>query len=1724
MIINKTILVKPAVLLVILTGWCQARTFYVSPDASHTGAGTLNSPLSVKQACILAKPGDTVSMLEGIYRETITPVRSGTIGMPITFAAYKKHRVIISGCDQVAGWTRHKGDIWKATVTWDAGADGAGNTFFVNGDLKFEAREHAENDPLELDNWGKIAARRLKSDSFTADDIKGWGDDFWNGAKVRHHTHDWILRDSTIADYDSASGRITFEKPLGVISQKHVLGYYIFDTLKALNHAGEWFKDRETNTLYYQVESGQNPGNLDIEFKRWDYGFDLRGRDYIRIHGLTFRGISIRTDNETGNNLYDGNTLYAYDKAGFGRFYISGNHNVFRDNEVSQTWGGVVTVSGTGHQLVNNYFHDIGYGGTARVIGMSGSAHLVSYNTVRKFARSFLDGFPYRSEFAFNLFEDGANLSWDTGVFDGDAGRGNGGGCIVHHNVFRNTDSIGIYCAFYAGLELVVHHNIVYDLGPSTLRAGVPIFLKYYHNTWIGAAPKGNVNAADIAVESNYNNNLQVTTDNVSSLGVNHRGNYNYTASDFVDFDARDFRLAVGSGAIDAGIVLPGVNDRYSGDAPDAGALEYGQVMWRVGHDFSAPPTPVYSWEALPGTNMIKDGLFSQSPTDWTYTGTPVWFYGNAWNTVGTGLSRSGGHCFQLNPGDGIRRTFNGLKPNIWYTVSSETRLVDQCIEAEQFDGSQGSVTSATHRGEDYVTDLAEGEWLCYNDIDFGDSGKYDQLELSYTRPPGTKPGGALASLVVRIGSPAGKVLGEFQYNESVQDSWYTAQIKLPTVSGKQSLYLRPSGPGAAMMRLAALRLLNTHIPAQNKLTIGVRNTGDAEVSSQIGEAFWRMSYETFAFRTGLDSTSAELFIQNNGLYDAYLDRLALYQTDRFIQDERDLVESDGMVFQVSGLWQVSFAQIINVGQLTLQNVDNDNSQKLTNFKVLIWDRGPDDGGKLLWQKDYFPTGSVGKAETFVIRGDEIGEDGITRLGSVLCRTVRVQANGTPRFTLANAKIYSAVDVPPTDNIALSGDASQSSNLYVNAGLAGTANNSVVLPKGDFTSTRPESHAWWQVDLKQASIIDQIVIFNRIDAASRVGNFRVSVWHGDPEQGGTERWAKNYSYAAGDLPAGGSLTINGDVTSQGTRLDQVTDGRYVRVALLGNNILSLAEVQVWTRKSDVVRTDQPIIETGRRAEFLIEKRYLNIPLLLDSKAPKRNMTIKIDGEILGVFQVPLALDQGDYYGFIDLSKHQGKTLTVEVDRFPRDLGKITLDDKIKGAEDLYREKFRPQFHFTAKRGWLNDSNGLIYLQGQYHLYYQHNPFSVYWGNMSWGHAVSTDLVHWQEQSVVLFPKADTGACFSGAAFIDRKNQLGLKTGDDDVLVAFYLRTKIGLCFAYSNDRGQSMTDYEGNPVLTHVGARIDTPRPFWYELTKRWIAPTYDFFTNDEGKRLRCVGIYSSANLTDWIFESRVEQDKWGDELCGCVDFFQLPVDGDPGNKKWIMILIDGSYIVGNFDGHVFSSLAGKPAVTKDRVRSLVIQGNYYATMTWENMPDDRRVQVTWMKAGNYPGMSFSQQMTVPSELTLHSTEQGPRLRMNPIKELEALRTRTHTWNNLVLKAGENPLYGLKGDLFDLEVEFEPSVGSETVFDLRGVNVVYDAVTQTLTSNGKSTLLRPVEGLISLRILLDRTSIEVYANHGRVYIPHVVFPEQGNLSLVATCTKGEVQLRFLRIHELQSIW
>lgn len=1368
-------------------------TFYVDAVNGNDGNdGSIGSPLATIQAgANAASAGDTVMIHAGVYRETVNVPVSGNAANPIIFQAVPGEEVIVSGADLVSGWSLAPGvgsNVWQATVNWDADGNRDGNTLFVNGELKYEARQGGENDPLNIDDWGLLQRNRLSTgeSSFRADDLIGFPNDHWNGGKIKFHVTDFSFDTKTIADFNGGNGLITFDSPTGIVTHKQDNGYYIYDTINALDQAGEWFKAAGSNTLYYQAEPGQNPNNLEIEFKRRGFAFDVEGRDYIHIKDITFRGASIDTDGNTDHNIYSDNAFYAYDKANVGRFNISGDYNVFRDNEVSHVWGSFASVSGLRNSIVNNFIHDIGFNATSRAISAASAEELlVSHNTVRNYARSFMDGYPVRSEVAYNVFEDGGNLSWDTGVFDADGGGGDSSYSIFHHNIFRdNTDSRGIFEAFYGrNNNAVVHHNLFYDFSDGSrpvFRAAGTEFRQSYHNTAIsvlGSAPSGELEARD-AIGTRYNNNIQVSLEKMEALGVDVRGNYNYSPSDFNNFAGDDYTLAPGSGAIDLGIVLPGINDDYLGAAPDAGAFESGRAAWQAGHNFTTPPTPTYSWVALPGTNLFANGQFRDGIGDWTVlNGTPTSVDRNSWNLSASGASLTGTfrtHSVEFTPGEAIERTFTDLKPNTTYTIGTATRLANRIGDADDFASSFGSISSGTHRNEAYVTNMTAGEWVRYANVDFGDLDQYNRLDMLQIRNPaqfGSSIDGV--QVQVRLGSPAGPLLTEFTdlSDGSTADRWRADRSDFSGVSGLQDLYVSVSGANAANIAIGSFRLLQDRVPAEDRLTMQVSSNGAPTQTSRLGAEDWLSGYEDIVFTTGPTATEAVVEFRNNGRLNAYLDRLyliegfstrgadpvdltanaraykstspttgeftpilidgsastevsagdhsgswvqvdlgdtkAIYNIDltapateserfsdfrvsvwssdplsggtmlwsqdfltgsqsldtegilqihadslghdgvtqlntahgRFVRVEQvgtnnaggqaltigdlkingfdlsNIATTDGTATQSTSVpsqpaalasdndsstfsetgaafsnswWQTRFSQPFNIGQIEIQNRDDSTFSDLSNFKVSVWDEDPAAGGTKLWEKSYFSTGSVGQGETFLIDGGEVSDTSTRRLGSVHTgRLVRIELNGfnnngNGRLSLADVRVAIGGDAPPVGNAAQRGIATQEKDFYGDtgqgvSGFAKDANDGLIFPLSNFTSTLPETGTWWQVDLQEATQIEQIVVFNRTDVASRLNNFRVTVWDGNPDAGGSELWGRNYNYSSGSatystgttIGPGGALLIDGSDTDSGTRLDAVDGGRYVRVALNGSNILSLPEVQVWTPAESV---------------------------------------------------------------------------------------------------------------------------------------------------------------------------------------------------------------------------------------------------------------------------------------------------------------------------------------------------------------------------------------------------------------------------------------------------------------------------------------------------------------------------------------------------------------------------
>ena len=480
--------------------------------------------------------------------------------------------------------------------------------------------------------------------------------------------------------------------------------------------------------------------------------------------------------------------------------------------------------------------------------------------------------------------------------------------------------------------------------------------------------------------------------------------------------------------------------------------------------------------------------------------------------------------------------------------------------------------------------------------------------------------------------------------------------------------------------------------------------------------------------------------------------------------------------------------------------------------------------------------------------------------------------------------------------------------------------------------------------------------------------------------------------------------------------------------------------------------------------FKVKNKYLNLPI--SHEVERCRLTFQAKG-VDGLSVVARLSADPDYWVFKDLTAYKGKTLTLIYDGPEEALAKVYQADTIRDAQKMYHERNRPQFHFTSRRGWLNDPNGCIWHDGLYHLYYQHNPFEREWENMTWGHATSPDLLHWTEQAPVLFP--DTlGTMFSGSAVFDKDNTSGFGTKNNPPLVYAYTADRSDRevqCIAYSLDGGMTLHKYEGNPVIdshdkwqTH-----DTrdPRLFWYE-GGWWV-----LVLNERNGH----SIYTSSNLRDWTYQSHVNG------FWECPDLFPLPVDGNPNDVRWVMLGASNTYMIGRFDGKTFTPESGKHRFST---------GAIYAAQTFNNTPDGRRIQIGWANI-EHRGMPFRGQMLLPTELMLRTTKDGIRLVSKPIAEVSSLLKPLYS-NDKTLSEQEanSQLSILHSSLFTLHLHATLNLTYATSAGLRldGQNIIdYDLNRNTLNGQFYSPQ-DPTSLSLTMDIYIDRTSIEVFIDDG----------------------------------------
>ncbi|HEX6925047.1 MAG TPA: glycoside hydrolase family 32 protein [Longimicrobiaceae bacterium] len=537
-------------------------------------------------------------------------------------------------------------------------------------------------------------------------------------------------------------------------------------------------------------------------------------------------------------------------------------------------------------------------------------------------------------------------------------------------------------------------------------------------------------------------------------------------------------------------------------------------------------------------------------------------------------------------------------------------------------------------------------------------------------------------------------------------------------------------------------------------------------------------------------------------------------------------------------------------------------------------------------------------------------------------------------------------------------------------------------------------------------------------------------------------------------------------------------------------------------------------ELVKRINVAEDDVYLNLPVKQSNPLVKAR--IKLDGVSLDEFTLKLASEDPDYWTFFDVTRYRGKTLTLEVDEAGdglRDLDLVDAAPTFPGQESVYSERYRPQVTFSSRRGWHNDPNGLIYYNGEYHLFYQHNPYGVEWGNMHWGHAVSTDLVHWRELPDALYSPDHDHMAFSGSAVVDTANTSGLSRNGVDPLLAFYTRTGVGENLAISYDNGLTFEEYPGNPVVSHEGR---DPKVIWYEPGKHWVMVVWDeghTRRSSLGEHVRYqVSFYSSPDLKNWTYESGLPG------FFECPELFEIEVEGQPGVTKWVLYDANGDYVVGGFDGRKFT--------VEQPFRKLDNGGDFYASQMFNNIPesDGRHIQIGWFRNGDYEGMPFSQKMTFPTSLKLRESFDGLRLTPTPIEEIRSLHKKTHVFTGQLVRGDQAFASPVTGDVLHVIAEIDPGDAPTVGLDINGYRLTYDRFLNTF--NGLNFVLPEGERL-KIEAIVDRVAVEVFVNDGELYFVKRHNSVDADKKLEVFTGGGSNRsavLETLTVHELESIW
>lgn len=594
----------------------------------------------------------------------------------------------------------------------------------------------------------------------------------------------------------------------------------------------------------------------------------------------------------------------------------------------------------------------------------------------------------------------------------------------------------------------------------------------------------------------------------------------------------------------------------------------------------------------------------------------------------------------------------------------------------------------------------------------------------------------------------------------------------------------------------------------------------------------------------------------------------------------------------------------------------------------------------------------------------------------------------------------------------------------------------------------------------------------------------------------------------------------------------------IKVTLLGLFLGMTSVVQAdssWTIRHLVC--EQNIVSLD------VTEDYLLLPIQDD--APEGKICVVKDNEQKGtLMNVRLARERVDSYVPFALSAYKGQHISIEIQGVP-ETALCWKELKLSGSFDMVnKESFRPVYHHTPAYGWMNDPNGMFYKDGVYHLYFQYNPYGSVWGNMHWGHSTSTDLMHWKFEGCAIVPDA-WGAIFSGSCVVDHENTAGF---GKEAVVAFYTSAKSTpwgdiqmQSMAYSLDNGKTFTKYEGNPILTSSEKDFRDPKVFWYAPGKHWVM-------------ILAVGqhmeIYSSVNLKEWKKESEfgAMQGAHGG-VWECPDLVEIPVEGSR-EKKWVLICnlnpggpFGGSaaqYFVGSFDGKKFVNESPTQTKWMDWGK------DNYATVTWNNAPDGRCIALGWMSnwqyANNVPTRQYRSANTLARDLTLYREGQELYLKSTPSSEVKKARGKKVSIPSFKVSEKHEMvnLFEEKQGAYEVEIVIQNAGASKIAFCLLNdkgekVSMYYDlnrkqfvmdrseSGTVDFSKDFPAVTVAPVnvDKELTLRLFVDRSSIEAFGEDGKFVMTNLVFPSQPYVKMCFEADKNGYAVKSLNVYKLQ---